>query len=65
MLKDEFQSSEEDNCKNTHASYIYTVHTYHLCLKKGIRTAKDLQINPTSEKLYGLHKGDQFFTEMP
>lgn len=44
---------------------MYTAHMYHLCLKKGIGTAKDLQTKLASEELYGLHTDNRFFFEMP
>lgn len=65
LLQDRFQSSEEDNCKIIHASYMYTAHMYYPCLKKGISIAKDLQTKPASEELYGLHTDSQFFFEKP
>lgn len=42
LLTNGFQSSEDDNCKNLWASYMYTACRYNLSLKKGISTAKDL-----------------------
>lgn len=65
LLKDGFQSSEKDNCKIIHASYIYTAHMYHLCLKKGISTAKDLQTKAASEELYGPTQITDFFLRCP
>lgn len=65
LLKDGFQSSEKDNCKIIRASYMYTGHMYHLCLKKSISTAKDLQTKPASEELYGPPTDNRFFFEMP